>query len=217
MAALLTMLADDWTILVNPDRAEPHFYTEVGQYLFGSDTYPFTGMSMSQRSMIPRPFRGPMESPLPQGGRWSAANPTPLTDVLLGDPRAEWKPEIYFEELNQVFAYNQYAYLLSFCGREGPGFVEPQTYILKDCVVGATRSPFLGDGPEAERARRYATQSLLRHYVGANFATALLGDKPAHIYLDELFRGWGDAGWLSDLRKKLREVYGARIMERFFT
>jgi hypothetical protein len=217
MAALLTMLADDWTVLVNPNMATPRYYTEVGQYLFGSETYPFTGMSLSQRSMIPRCFRGPMESPLPRDGRWDAAHPFPLADILVGKKRSEWKPEMYLEELNGVFACNQSAYLLSFCRQAAPGFIEPQTYVLSDCVVGASRSPFLGDSTEADRARLYATQSLLRNYVGAIFATELLEDHSVRIQLGELIGGWGDAEWLLGVREKLGEVYGAPMMERFFS
>jgi hypothetical protein len=82
-------------------------------------------------------------------------------------------------------------------------------------VVGVVRKPLLGDGPLPERAQRYATQSLLRHYVGAVFATALLGDKPVRIRLDELIGGWGDTKWRRDVLDKLREVYGAQMMERF--
>jgi hypothetical protein len=218
MAALLSLLADDWTILTDPDRATARFYTEVGQYLFGAETYPFTGMSMTQRSMIPRRFRGPMESPLPKGRTWDPELPSPLTDMLVGNPRAEWKPEIYLEELNQVFTHNQQAYLQSFTKQgEHPGFVEPRTYILKDCVIGAERTPFSGDGSLPKRARRIATMSLLRHYIGAIFATSLLEGQPVRIHLSELVGRWGDADWLRDVREKLRDVYGQPMVERFFS
>ncbi|MET3482363.1 hypothetical protein [Methylobacterium sp. 1973] len=216
MAALLTHVIDDWPLLRDPDRAEVREHSEIGQYLFGDDSYPTTGLSLSTRGMIPRLFRGPLESPVKRS--WNAADPTPWVDILVGNPKAEWSSPLYFQELHEVFAINQATYLESYCGRDRNTCILPRTYVLKDFVVGRERAPVAGnDEAMVDRGRLYATQSLLSDYLGAVVSTSIIEAEDTRVDIAEMLRNWGDNDFLAEVTRKVRAVYGEPFVQRFLS
>jgi len=141
----------------------------------------------------------------------------PIADIFSGKQDGEWSQGIYLDELNTIFSHNQLSYLQSFCGIASIASIEPQTYALGDCIIGGVRSPFRA-GPEdiTNRAKQLATLSLLRNYVGAILAIALLSDNHRPVILSDLIGRWGDRELQEGVRTALEKSYGISFVKKFF-
>ena len=213
-AAFLTPLIDNWQVLGDHRKANANFYIDLGQRLFGHETYPYTGASLFLRPMIPRDFRIPME--LPPTDEFHGGRRYGILDMIVDRPNDEWSALHYRDLVNSNFNANQTANFYSFCNMELPRWALPKVRILGDTVLGINRGPIRSSDAETEeRARRKFNGSILKDLIGGALAVHLISGETNKIGLDELLMNWGDSDTKSALDLALREHYGRDLIERF--